>query len=152
MIIRCILCGVNGLVNKIDVNTARPRNSKSPNFNAYDSIKTLTSSPTTKCEYSKFPVKAKTLVNNQYKNPCFPSFVSESPSILTEKPNYFSLSKFNHETKVKVSHTVRADNFVKRFSHQLIVDNPTKTVIESHKKRFSMGDNGVIVSQFKRNK
>lgn len=81
-----------------------------------------------------------------------PSFISENESILAEKPNYYALSKKSSQPTEETYSTQRTDNFIKRFSQQLTIDAHRKNVVDSSKKRNSMGDHGVIGSRFSKNK
>lgn len=145
-------CALNGWAEQIDVKIAKPRNSQSPNFKAFDSIKTLTSSPAQKCTITPSAPKNRIFELIAQDKVQAPSFFSETHSFCGEKPNYFSLSKKTSEAVTKVTTTDRVENFMKRFSAQLTLDTQSKAVFDSSKKRHSMDERDVIGSRFSKNK
>ena len=149
---KSMLCVLNGWVKQIDVKIAKPRNSQSPNFKAFNSIKTLTSSPADLYEPTKSSIKTKPFGDEQRGK--FPplSFASENQSTYAEKPNYFSLSKNNAKTVDNVRPTDRVESFLKRFSHQLSNESAESVTLDSSKKRLSIDTETKISSIFKKNK
>ena len=131
---------------------AKPRDSKSPNFKAFESIKTKDCSQTKNYEFSPSPMKNKRfeLLKRDIatENLCF----SEMRSNCTEKPHYLDLSKNATETIKRIQPTGLLENSAKRLSHQLSFDKKSKDELENFKKRHSTGENGLIASRFKQYK
>ena len=137
----------------MDVKVSIPRNSKSPNYKIDRSIKTLTSSPTSKFDQFKSPEKAEQFDFSDYLNLQAPSIVSENTALRMEKPHYLQLSQFCQRQRAGYSNSglginPASRNSLKRFSQELTFGVHYQDFLETHKKRFSLEESRRIAFPF----
>lgn len=136
----------------MQVTVARPRDSKSPNFKAFESIKTLDNSPTINYHGSNFSNRKGRFEHDPCGTAPEQSFFSDYRSVIGEKPHYKSLCNGNTETVNKILSTNHLDSSVKRFSQQMSPDDKSKTMLAALKKRLSAGSKDIVRSRFGQNK
>lgn len=67
-----------------------------------------------------------------------PSFQLEDKFAKLERANYFTLSNNIIKPMMKTNSSDRLNNFIQRFSQQLVVNDNNDVVLDSSKKRFSL--------------
>ena len=119
---------------------AKPRDSTSPNFKAFESMKTSTSVSENKFLNTHSFKKSKNYGVKHDSEIFSPILQSDKYLPQLEKANYFTLRNKIKNPVEKPNYTDRLNNFIQRFSQQLSIDSEQKQVFDGYRKRFSVED------------